>query len=257
MTEFSTKCIRDFKQFIGELTATSAGIHVALQFATSNLPENEIDPWEKIAEQFNVHLSGIDSERIFKSAARLNIVNVYSGFDLYLFSYRKEFTRLMKSEWKCKEGDSPFDEFKNNISIVKIKNKHIVLSEQIQLVQYYRLVRNAIVHPAEKTKQSCRKYYQDNNHNLNRIQTHYKMLSAPNSLDEINFHDVKLFARVLLDILPSFDEALDPGDELLKELLPVQSQTNLKASRSSNAAIGFLTNEFGISLDRAKRIMAH
>jgi hypothetical protein len=83
------------------------------------------------------------------------------------------------------------------------------------------------------------------------------MVSAPNNFDQINFHDVKLFARVLLDILPKFDEALDPGDQKLKELLPLHCWSTLKGNRKENAIVGYLTNHFGISKERAINILAH
>lgn len=258
MSKFSTHCFRDFKKFIGELTATSAGIHVAIMFTDDVGLDLDInDPWAEVAKRYEVKVDGLQSQCVLSSAARLNIVNVYSGFDLYLSSFRKVFFELQGREWSSDKKDTPFEEFQRNISLNDIKKLGDIVPCQMDLIDYYRLARNAIVHPSKENGKVVRKYFQDHTNSLLSVKSHYGMSGAPNSYEELDFHDVKLFARTLLDILPEFDATLDPGDERLKSLIPYKNWPNYNESRKSNAALGFLKNEYGIDQSRALKVLAH
>ena len=258
MSKFTTHCFRDFKKFIGELTATSAGIHVAIKYMDDvGLDLENSDPWAEVAKRYQIKVDGLQSKRVLSSAARLNIVNVYSGFDLYLSSFRKVFFELREKEWTSDRKDTPFDEFHRNISLKDIKKLDGIVQCQIDLIDYYRLARNAIVHPSKDNEKSVYKHFQDHSSSLFGVRSHYGMTGAPNSYENLDFHDVKIFARTLLDLLPEFDETLDPGDEKLKSLIPYENWPNYNESRKYNAALGFLKNEYGIDHGRALNVLAH
>lgn len=258
MSKFSTHCFRGFKRFIGELTATSAGIHVAIK-CTDDVGLDLVtdDPWAEVAKRYGVKVDGLQSQRVLRSAARLNIVNVYSGFDLYLSSFRKIFFELLGKEWISDRKDTPFEEFQRNIPLNEIKKLGEIIQCQFHLIDYYRLARNAIVHPSKENEKSVCKYFKDYSKSLLNVKSHYGMSGAPNSFEKLDFHDVKVFARTLLDILPEFDATLDPGDEKLKSLIPYKNWSNYNESRTRNAALGFLKNEYGIDQSRALRVLAH
>ncbi len=215
------------------------------------------DPWAQVAKRYGVKIDGLKSQRVLSSAARLNIVNVYSGFDLYLSSFRKVFFELKGREWSSDRKDTPFDEFQRNISLNDVKKLGEIVQFKLDLIDYYRLVRNAIVHPSKDNGKAVRKYFKEYRNSLLTVQSHYGMSGAPNSYEELDFHDVKLFARTLLDILPEFDATLDPGNERLKSLIPYKNWQNHNESRKRNAALGFLKNEYGIDQNRALRVLAH
>lgn len=258
MSRFSTHCFRDFKKFIGELTATSAGINVAIQYTNkvgANLQTD--DPWALLANEFEIKVDGLQSSCVLSSAARLNIVNVYSGFDLYLSAFRKEFVHLFQKDWRSDKSDTPFDEFRKNIALDEIESQETLIPHKLKLIDFYRLARNGIVHPSQENKNSAKNFYEKELNSLQTVQNHYKMLSAPNDFYSLNFHDVKLFCRTLLDTLPLFDEKLDPGNERLKATIPFGKCSNYKEDRKRNYAIGFLTNKYSISKERSEKILAH
>lgn len=258
MSKFSTRCFRNFKKFIGELTANSAGVYIAIQHTNKIGLKYELDdPWSHIANEFGIKINGLQTNDILKSAVRLNIVNVYSGFDLYLLAYRKEYFNLIQTEWKADKSKTPFDEFRININLDEIEKSSTMLPHQLKLIDYYRLARNAIVHPSVENTLSASNFFIKETHSLQIVREHYKMVSAPNNFDCLNFHDVKLFSRTLLDILPLFDEKLDPGNERLKEIIPVKNWLNYKESRKRNYEIGFLQSSYGISKERSEEILAH
>lgn len=257
MKKFSTHCFRNFKKFIGELTATSAGINVAIEH--TNGDEDFLqhkDPWFEIAKQYDIKVNGLEFNKVLSSAARLNIVNVYSGFDLYFAEYKKAYKSIIGNDWKKNDKETPLEQFGNNIDLNKIKSSSVIASHQLILINYYRLVRNAIVHPSCDSKMIAIEYYNKNENSINSVREHYKMLSAPNSFKNLNFHDVKIFCRILLDLLPLFDVELDPGNEKLRLMIPKMNPTCTDVRRE-NASIGFLQNMYGISKERAKEILAY
>lgn len=258
MSKFSTHCFRDFKRFIGELTATSAGINVAIQYTDkAGLEAGADDAWALVANEFDIKVDGLQSASVLSSAARLNIVNVYSGFDLYLTAYRKEYVHLLKDDWKSDKSDTPFDEFRKNIALSDIESSLDIIPHQLKLIDFYRLARNGIVHPSNENKEAAVNFFIKEVDKLKIVKNHYNMLGAPNNFESLDFHDVKIFCRSLLDILPLFDEKLDPGNERLKAIVPTEKWKNYKDVRRRNAEIGFLQNEYGISRDRSEKILAH
>jgi len=184
------------------------------------------------------------------------VPNVYSGFDLYLTVYRKEFVHLFDKDWKSDKSDTPFDEFRKNISLNEIESSLDIFPYQVKLIDYYRLARNGIVHPSEENKQSATKFFKNEKKSLDIVRKYYNMSAAPNDYDLLDFHDIKLFCRTLLDILPFFDQKLDPGNEKLKSTVPVDKWDNVREDRRRNAEIGFLQNKYGISRERSEKIMA-
>jgi len=256
--KFSTHCFRDFKKYIGELTATSAGIHVAIKYtdhAISSL--SSADGWSSAGRDFDVKIDGLNTNQVLKSAARLNVVSVYSGFDLYLKNFRRTYFNLFQKNWDSGKQDTPFAEFRKNTTLDQLEKCDFVVAAQIKLVEYYRLARNAIVHPTSESVKLVNEFGERESDSLNIIRQHYTMVTSPNNFDELNFHDVKLFARTLLDLLPQLDLLLDPGNERLRALVPFDKWASYKQNRKLNAAKGFLKNEFGISDQRADKIVAH
>ncbi|MBO7926217.1 hypothetical protein J5X91_08030 [Pseudoalteromonas sp. K222D] len=254
MSTFSTHCFRDFKRFIGELTANAAGTYIAACFTGDNLPPAS-DPWGDLAKNYEIKVDGIKTEQVLKSSSRLNMVSIYSGFDLYLAAFRKQYTVLSEKNWIKEDKDSPFEEIRRNLLRDKIRKAHDVADEMIDVIEYYRLFRNSVAHPSDKNKKNAEQVFIDSELSRESVRNYYCIQSAPNSPNDINFHDVKLFSRILLDLLPKFDEIVDPGDDRLLQLLPSNSWLLLNDERKKNARIGFLVNTYGLDRNRASEII--
>ncbi|MBE4080541.1 hypothetical protein [Vibrio parahaemolyticus] len=254
MSKFSTHCFRDFKRFIGELTANAAGTYVAAYFTGENLPQSE-DPWCDLAKSHGIKVDGIKTEQILKSSSRLNMVSIYSGFDLYLTSFRKEYQKLQDKDWSREDKDSPFDEIRRNLGHKNVRTSHVVADKMIDVIDYYRLFRNSVAHPSKSNEKSATDTYKSSRASREAVADYYGMTSAPNSPEAINFHDVKLFSRILLDLLPKFDEILDPGDDKLVTLIPLDEWALVSENRKLNARIGYLVNNYGLDRERASQIV--
>lgn len=73
---------RAFKTFVGELTAGSAAIEAAVRHTRQTLTERMgPDPWGEVARSVGIALNGMESSRAQLTAARLELVGTYAGFD--------------------------------------------------------------------------------------------------------------------------------------------------------------------------------
>jgi hypothetical protein len=257
---FSTSAFRSFKIFIGELTAVAAGIYVGIQEAIPIIDtQGKPDPWEVTAKKHGLMLRGLKSERILNSAIRLNIVSLYSGFDLFVSDIRGQFYELHGKEWRHYDGDTPFQELARNTPSTNQELEKKLGRDRIVALAYYRLVRNAIAHPKDEAIAAARRFFADadNGNCLSKVTSDYGMKSVPSQIESLSFHDLKLLARVALDVAAAVDEDFDPGDERLAKLLPSNVLKPPKsAERIHNARKGWLSVNYGIQSERAERIIS-
>ena len=257
MNSYSSEATRSFKSFIGELTAVAAGLHVGIQEVASTLDANDAsDPWKALAYKHSVVVDGLTSQRIIRSAARLNVVSLYSGFDLFLDDIRSDFFHLHGKEWIQHVGDDPFAALVRNTHSRPEAHERRLGKHRIAAMNHYRLVRNAIAHPGKDAQRQTMTYYAEKADLLDEVRIEYRMQSAPNNIDELSFHDVKLLARVGLDLTKAIDAELDPGDERLFAMLELnQSEQKNSSQRDRNAWIGKLRTHYGVTAERAARIL--
>jgi hypothetical protein len=246
---------RAFKKFIGELTAASAGIEVSVRHAISAAAEDsDPDPWQKLGQKVGIRLDGVPSERISSAASRLQLVSGYSGFDAFMRGLRSDWQRLSASQWSRTKGDTPFQEIRRNVPQDPFKP-----GPEEYALEYYRLCRNWIAHPAESTTQEASDYFNEKAEELAKVREAWRCVGdeiAPSRPTDLSFRDVKLFARVSLHLAEVISEAFDPGDEALCRFLPMQAWSRLAhdAAGQRRAAAGYLQTMLGIDRDRAIRI---
>lgn len=127
---------------------------------------------------------------------------------------------------------------------------------RIAAMDYYRLVRNAVAHPSPEAENASKTFFEKNASLLQEVRKQYGMQSAPNAMDRLSFHDIKLLARVALDVTKVIDELLDPGDRRFQELLADRPVDNTKSpDRRFNSLAGWLQTEHGLNHERAIRII--
>jgi hypothetical protein len=257
MDKYSSAASRSFKTFIGELTAVAAGVHVGLQEAIPIIQAStEPDPWKVAAKKHDIIVDGLVSAEVVRSSARLNLVGLYGGFDLFLENLRFTFHEIQGCSWTQFEGDAPFTAIGRNTKPKPNAHIECLGAHRIAVMDHYRLARNAVAHPSKKTRTASVEFSVQNTEKLNEVREAYEMQTAPNDLDHLNFHDVKLLARLSLDITRALDSLFDPGDDRLRELLTVRRVDKAKSrERNHNALAGWLRAEFGIDRERARRII--
>jgi len=244
--------VRNFKKFVGELTAEAAGTHVAVLQAEED--NKTILGWEKRAKDFGVILSGVCGEKILKSQIRLSIVSIYAGFDLFVEEITKE-SKGYGFDWVMLEKVSPLEIMQKNF--IKKPHNKTEFRYSVDCVDYYRLARNSVAHPSEENKKKAVAFYSAKNKSLNQIRQKYELITAPNSPDELSFHDVKFLCRILIDLTEEIASLLEPNHHQYFDSIPINKWTqygdNLKAK--ARAAKAYLITEYGISQEKAKEIV--
>jgi hypothetical protein len=257
MYDYSSQAYRSFKKFVGELTASAAGTQAALQHTMTMLASNsDTDPWSQLAKKHEIKVDGLSSQSLLASTSRLSLVSLYSGFDIFLFDFRAQYHDYFKTDWKKSDSDGPFDEIYRNARSTKMALDAKIHISRKMTIEYYRHVRNAVAHPKNETISSARLFYDKNLAHLDYVRINYAMKTAPNAFGEISFHDVKLLAKLLLDVLREVDVEFDPGNEILVSLIDFSSFRRFAANRRSNAIKGALKERFGVSDQRAQIILS-
>lgn len=257
MDKYSSATFRSFKTFVGELTAAAAGVFVGINEAIPVIEDHaDSDPWAAAARKHGVVVNGLKSQLVIESSVRLNLISLYSGFDLFMVGLRTTFKGLQGRHWLQYDGDGPFTAIGRNTKPQANAHIEIIGAHRIAAMEHYRLARNAIVHPSDEALSASNEYFLKSAEELRAVRDEYGMQTAPASFGELTFHDIKLLARVALDVTKGIDQTFDPGDCRLQELLKSRRIGNGKSKdRKRNASVGWLQTEYGLNAMRAERIV--
>lgn len=244
-----------FKTFIGEITAGVAGTEVALRHTVASLKNNEsADPWGELAKSHGIRLDHTRSENVARTASRLQMVGVYSGFDAFCRDVRSEWCRLAGMAWRRSGDDGPFEELSRNAP------SGLALGPEKIAVEYYRTCRNAITHPSETNVTKPDKFFAEHAAKLEDIRREWQAVGnaiAPSRFANLAFCDIKLFARLSLSVAQQIAMAFDPGNDALARSVPINTWKHLSDdSQRKQRAIGYLRTEFGLEDSRAEIIAA-
>lgn len=258
-TDFTLAAYRGVKTAVGEATAVAAASMAAILHTcdlADSLPTR--DPWAEIAAPYQIKIDGVKSETVKSGVARGNLVGLYSCFDGFLRSVRKEWYRLSGNEWKKNDDDKPFAEFHRNCPGGHARFDAIVGAELQTGMEHYRQIRNAIVHPDEPTRESSKKFFLENSGQLRELGESLGFREAPHALQSVDFHDIKLLTQLVLRSSRLISCAFDPGDLAIWESISPKLRNGGQGSpqRRFWRLAGILRTKYGLSAERAKRIVS-
>lgn len=128
----------------------------------------------------------------------LQTYNLVEPFFKELNAAYRYYNNILPEDWKTKEGDKNLDPFNQLlVNLNSSQRKKIKTYPEYYLLDYYRLVRNSIVHLQENKDEHKKtlKYYNDNIvDKISHFKDNYE-LEAPNEPDKIVFDDFKLYTR--------------------------------------------------------------
>jgi hypothetical protein len=255
--KFRTTSYLRLKKFVGEATAYAAGAYTAI-CELDNLSRNctDPDPWQTYAERHSINVRGLQSDELLTSSIRLAIVSIYSGLDSYIESTKEQLKILRATAWTQNDGDSLIDALKRNFPLDERKTG-IDTHGQLSCLDYYRLLRNSIVHQGNDGFDKAMDYFNSESDALCRFREKYRFDTAPCAPNALTYHDVKAIARALLGTAEAVETQLDPGNEKLRSLIPRHHMTlpSNKPTRQKNAAMGWLRDNYGITGRRALDIL--
>lgn len=245
--------VRNFKLFIGELTAEAAAVHVSL-LDSQDRESAQKDYWKNKASDAGIVLNGITSKRILNSQIRLSIVSIYSGFDVFLGEIEDEFKKF-GYEWTKPDKVSPLVVLDKNYINQPANKSHFRYENDA--VDYFRLLRNSIAHPSNENKKSAIDFYKSKSKSIDFVRKKYNMVSAPNDPNCISFHDIKFWCQLLLDFTETIALLLEPEENRIYEKIPYDSwkKYGKDHEKLKKVAKNYIHSEYSYSLERAKEII--
>ncbi len=249
---FTLACYNSLETYVGELTAGAAAGEVAVRHAISSVEQSgEKDGWAHLASRYGIKLDGMQNSDVAKRASRLHLLSAYSGLTVFFSELEEEFKQLTGRLWKHLDKVSPFEEIAANVTFD--------VREEEEAVDYYRLCRNAIAHPDASAESKVAEYFTKHVASLNAIREKWTRVgggTAPNRFEALDFSDVKMLARLALDVGERIVAACDPGDDALASVVPADRWRRLGANneRRRNRIAGFLRTAYGLDSPRAYRI---
>ncbi len=253
MSMYRPPSVRNFKLFIGELTAEAAAVHISL-LDSQNREKEQKDYWNSKASDAGIVLNGITSKRILNSQIRLSVVSIYSGFDVFLEEVEDEFKKF-GYRWVKPDKVSPLVVLEQNY-IDKPTNKTHFRYEN-DAVNYFRLLRNSIAHPSEENKTSAIEFYKSKAESIDFVRKKYNMVSAPNDPSSISFHDIKFWCQMLLEFAETITLLLEPEESKIYSKVPFErwKKYGHDHEKLKNVATNYIRSEYSYSLDRAREIV--
>ncbi len=179
------------------------------EIANSN--KKAIESIEELSKEVGVHPGTINIEALSTNLAHSHIVQTSSLFDSYLKQCKRElivYLKLNDGNWFTSidgENLSPLEQFNKNIS------SKISEYPEYHLAQYYRKVRNHIIHKelsVDKDRKGKNKLKDLHESLIERYGVHLQgyQLNAPNTFESLCYDDfviftksIKVFNNVLID----------------------------------------------------------
>lgn len=178
------------------------------------------------------------------------IITVYQSADLFLRDFRHEYCKIAGKDWEYNEGSKLPQVFENIAPRFKYQDEI-----EFNIFEYYRLVRNNIVHP--HSKKDLSDMHQAILEEKEEIMVKYKVTNAPNAIDSINFEDFILFTKVTKKIGRILCELSKPGSKDLIKTLDLKSFRKLRNNRSrlEKSISSELRTRYSLNEEEVKEIL--
>lgn len=234
------------KTIIGLQDSCIQTSHAAvLYFEEQALSSGDADEFVKaVCKKHQISLGTSDLEYLKSVQNRSYILQTYNLLEPcfkelnFAYKYYNDF----KNEWKKKSGDKNLDPFNQLLeNLPSAKRKTIKSYPEYYLMDYYRLIRNSIVHLQDDEDEHKRtlKYFEAN---LADTLSHFKdnyNLQAPNKPDQISFDDFKLYTRAVKYFSNILNDICFPDLKTLGKVAKNDSkvQKQLENLKKSNASL--------------------
>lgn len=253
LVSFRFPCYRDLKQRLGELDALCE----CLEIATRDLVERanaSSDPngfIEERSRHHGVRVNRVDIPELQAHAVRTHIMTVHQSLEEFLNDLRSE--HPLGDQWDMNGKADLLTKTANALGF----NPTL----PFDICQHYRLVRNAVAHPAARAglrgsiaKVSALKERVAQVPNLH-------TLDAPNPYDNVIFDDFVLFSRAAKLLALELCAAGRPSDaelgaEAVTSTSKREGQLRKNPTRLANVRSGYLQTRYSLSKSEADRIVA-
>ncbi|MDD2337203.1 MAG: hypothetical protein PHD01_11560 [Geobacteraceae bacterium] len=186
---FRPKCFRVLDEVLGKSDATVEWIEVAVRHLKREYEKDGSSRINSLAGDYNVRVNPVEFDKICVRWGQLQVLSSYQYLDEFLSCFRKEHPRKESRKREDREDLLTFVMDAYNVS------KNDVGLIEFEILDYYRLVRNQLMHNPSGEQGKVHKSQAERI--LNNKKDNYSTLSAPNHIDAIQFDDFILLTRVI------------------------------------------------------------
>lgn len=178
-----------FKKELGYVNATNQYVELSIRITEKEHCTDLKNDLRGLAQSVNLNVSTLTEDymcRISKSY----IVNIHSCFENFLKSFKLLPGSPTNTTHIIKNKDDEWLDWTLNIAFSGIEND---IRNDVVICEYYRLIRNCIVHNGESSTALKNKFALIKT-------TDNPSLNAPHSLDSLTFDDQVLFSRAAYNV---------------------------------------------------------
>lgn len=228
---FRPKCFRDLDDVLGQSDATVEWIEVAVRHLRREYEKDGSSRINSLANDYNVRVNPVEFDKICVRWGQLQVLSSYQYLDEFLSCFRKEHPRKESRKREDREDLLTFVMGAYNVS------KNDVGLLEFEILDYYRLVRNQLMHNPSLEQDKVHKSQAARI--LENKKDNYSTLSAPNHMDAIQFDDFILLTRVIKHFSRVLCSRTTPTDSEWASLILKDSELvkNLRAFSGNNKRI--------------------
>lgn len=238
----SESLLSTFKKELGYVNATNQYVELSIRILEREHGSDLRNDLQGLAQHVNLNVSTLAEDYVCR-ISKSYIVNIHSCFENFLKSFKLlpgSPTHMTKS---VKSREDEWLEWTLNIVFSNIEED---IKNDITICEYYRLIRNCIVHNGEASATIKSKFALIKTSNSPR-------LNAPNDLDSLTFDDQVLFSRAAYNVAKYIFENSkydinDIIDAYKKELTALikpfqESSSRFRAAKKVRHFVGLLYPE--------------
>jgi hypothetical protein len=207
------------------------------------------------SERFGIRVNLSEVELLSRHLARNYIVTVYQSAECFLHEFREEHRALYGKDWvgDAKDAD-PLTVTLKNLSIAN--PEAAIGHDLITRFQYYRIVRNWVLHTKESDPSKPLAKFAEIVPYLQERQQLKSPLPPTNLPDALTFEDFICFSRVTKLIAEKICSMEKPTDNHWLAAFPMARFKRFitKPERMQNSIAGYLRTEFGMDSANARWI---
>ncbi len=201
----------------------------------------------------NVHFSRVPN--LVREIVLLHIVNVHEALERFLKSLRGEAATLVGLQWTDYDKKDSLYVAIQNVFGDQRKGRTALSDMKIELCGYYRLIRNAAIHP-DRDPATLTKRFADVKHCRDEAIRYATIAAAPNPPDSLTRDDFQLFVRIAQDVAWEFSQELRPTKEQLCTAVKDMTESFKnrwpnKRQRVHTAIVNYLFKTYGIPKGQA------
>jgi hypothetical protein len=263
---FSLECVRDLWKYLGEFDAISELNEIALRDLLLRCERVRRFGGEKSVEKYiqkasrlhGIRVHAAVRHRVSVGMAQAYVVSAYHSADAFLTALRSQHQALTDSTWTGDaRGKTKLDLALENLFGSVAQGMKAVNPHRYTVFNYYRAIRNRVVHPKSTDDETVDRAYMDVGQYVQQLQNEYKMTNAPRPRNAMCFEDSLLFSRVLKDMAAVLNEKAKPAPEVLLRNIDLRRFDRVRNDpvRRRHAIRSELSTRFGLDQSEADAII--